>query len=76
MTGVARGLQSRRWVDKVQGGFDSHSPPPFLRMQVLYLKIHVGQQETRRRLCLMAYRHEGATDAPSLVLLIQTFRRA
>jgi len=30
VTGVARGLQSRRWVDKVQGGFDSHSPPPFL----------------------------------------------
>ena len=29
MTGVARGLQSRRWVDKVQGGFDSHSPPPY-----------------------------------------------
>ena len=29
MTGVARGLQSRCWADKVQGGFDSHSPPPF-----------------------------------------------
>ena len=30
MTGVARGLQSRCGVDKVPGGFDSHSPSPLL----------------------------------------------
>ena len=30
MPGGAPGLQSQCGADKVPGGFDSHSPPPFI----------------------------------------------
>ena len=44
MPGGAPGLQNQRGADKVPGGFDSHSPPPFLncwrRLNVLVMLVN------------------------------------
>ncbi len=41
MPGGAPGLQNQCGADKVPGGFDSHSPPPFLTGEAL-LKLNVN----------------------------------
>jgi hypothetical protein len=39
VTGVAPGLQNQCWADKVLGGFDSHSPPPFWFYEVELMSV-------------------------------------
>ena len=45
MPGGAPGLQSQCGAEKVPGGFDSHSPPPFLLIKEQYhcCKINTGK---------------------------------
>ena len=45
MPGGAPGLQNQCGVDKVPGGFDSHSPPPFIDIAAFWADYEPGQFE-------------------------------
>ena len=54
MPGGAPGLQNQCRAEKVLGGFDSHSPPPFFRLRISDCRLRIARDA----------RHESAIINP------------